>query len=365
MGKRHFMMGNEALAEAAIRAGCRFYAGYPITPSTEIIEYMAKHLPEAGGVCIQSESEVAGINMVTGAASVGARSMTASSGLGISLMCEGFSNMSAIEMPAVIVNNSRGGPGAGHLGPSQGDYFQATKGGGHGEYRMIVLGPSTVQEMADFTTLAFHLADKYRNLVMILGDSVLAHLMETVEFHELPNEPLPPKTWANTGAKDRPPVKMICADMPEQHRIGQEEYYEEMIWSLQRKYARIEENETRAEVKDLDGADLVIVAYGSAARIAKQAISEAKKEGIRVGLVRPITLWPFPSREVAAAAERGVPILTVELSAGQMVEDVRLAVLGRAPVHFYGRVGGQLPTSADILTQIRKYVGAKSDALSR
>lgn len=365
MGNKHFMMGNEALAEAAIRAGCRFYAGYPITPSTEIIEYMAKHLPRVGGVCIQSESEVAAINMLTGASSVGARVMTASSGLGISLMCEGFSNMSALELPAVIVNNSRGGPGSGHLGPSQGDYFQATKGGGHGEYRMIVLGPSTVQEMADLTMLAFHLADKYRNLVMILGDSVIAHLMETVEFHEPPSEPLPPKTYLNDGAKGRPAIKTIVADIPEQHRIGQKEFYEDMIWALQHKYARIEENEARAEVRDLDGADLVIVAYGSAARVSKQAIREAKKEGIRVGLVRPITLWPFPSREVAAAAERGVPILTVELSAGQMVEDVRLAVLGRTPVHFYGRVGGQLPTAAEILQQIRKYVGARSDALSR
>jgi len=358
MGQKHFMMGNEALAEAAIRAGCRFYAGYPITPSTEIIEYMAKHLPRVGGVCIQSESEVAAINMLTGAASVGARVMTASSGLGISLMCEGFSNMSAIEMPAVIVNNSRGGPGAGHLGPSQGDYFQATKGGGHGEYRMIVLAPSTVQEMADLTMLAFHLADKYRNLVMILGDSVVAHLMETVEFKEPPDEPLPPKDWVNTGAKGRPPIKMIVSDVPEQHRIGQEEYYEQMIWNLQKKYARIEQDEVRAEVQGVEDADVVIVAYGTAARVAKQAIRDAAKEGIRVGLVRPITLWPFPYKQIAAAAERGIPILTAELSAGQMVEDVRLAVLGRAPVHFYGRVGGQLPTAAEVLREIRKCVGA-------
>ncbi|TAK29871.1 MAG: 3-methyl-2-oxobutanoate dehydrogenase subunit VorB [Chloroflexota bacterium] len=362
MGKKHFMMGNEALAEAAVRAGCRFYGGYPITPSTEIIEYLSKRMPEVGGICLQSESELAAINMVAGASSVGTRAMTASTGLGISLMCEGLSNLAALELPAVIVNNSRGGPGSGHLGPSQGDYFQATKGGGHGEYRQIVLAPSTVQEMADLTMLAFHLADLHRTPVTILGDSLIAHLMETVEFRDPPTGPLPAKDWLITGAKGRPAIKLIMADVPEQHRIGAEETFEKMVLNLQEKFARIAAQEVRVETQGLEDADLIMVAFGSVARLVKQAMAEARKDGIRVGLIRPITLWPYPTETVAQAAEKGVPMLVVELSSGQMVEDVRATVQGRVPVHFFGRTGGMLPTPGEILDQIRRAANTRATA---
>lgn len=347
------MMGNEALAEAAVLAGCRFFAGYPITPSSEIIEYLSWRLPQAGGTCIQAESEVSAINMLCGASSAGVRAMTASSGLGISLMCEGFSNMAVLELPAVIVNMSRGGPGSGHLGPSQGDYFQATKGGGHGDYRMVVYGPSTGQEMVDLTQRAFWVADEYRTPTMILGDSLIAHIMETVDIGEPEEEPLPEKTWVNDGCRGRDPIKTIAADIPTKHRIGDEEFFEKHVERLQEKYRQIEQQEVRAETKSVEGAEVIVVAFGSAARICREAIGRLTAQGLKVGLVRPISLWPFPKKAVAEAAAQGVPLLVVELSSGQMVEDVRLAVEGRAPVHFYGRVGGMYPSVGEVVERIQ------------
>jgi len=327
------MTGNEAMAGGAVRAGCRYYYGYPITPQNEVPEYMSRRMPEVGGVFIQSESELAAINMVLGTSAAGKRAMTSSSSPGISLKQEGISYIAGCRLPAVIANVQRGGPGLGDIQAAQGDYFQATKGGGHGDYHLIVLAPSSVQEMADLTTEAFDLADRYRVPVMILADAQVGQMMEPLEWREYsPPDDLPGKDWALTGAKGRP------KNLVRSFRMYAEEL-EEHNRTLQATYARITEQETRWEESGCEDADVVVVAYGSTARTARGLLARGV-DGAKLGLLRPITLWPFPTGRIRELAEEGAAFLVAEMSAGQMVEDVRLAVEGRSPVEFYGRMGG-------------------------
>ncbi len=360
-GEKVLMRGCEAMAEAAIRAGCRFYAGYPITPQSELAEYMARELPRYGGTFIQAESEIAAINMVLGASVTGTRAMTSSSSPGISLKQEGISYLAACELPAVIANFGRGGPGLGNIAPSDADYFQATKGGGHGDYRNIVLAPYSVQETVELTHLAFDLADKYRNPVLILSSGLIAQMMEPVEFMPFRGSEGHPriredegKPWTLTGAKGRPSrvIKSLYLEDVE---------LEEHDLKLQRKYKEIREKEVRVEARHLggraapeEGARLAVVAFGTAARVAASAVEEAREEGLPVGLIRPITLFPFPKDFIRKVAEGVERFLVLELSGGQMVEDVELAVLGRAPVEFYGRMGGVVPSPEEYLEEIRK-----------
>jgi 2-oxoglutarate ferredoxin oxidoreductase subunit alpha len=339
------MTGNEALAEAAIIAGLDAYFGYPITPQNEIPAYMANRMPEEGRVFLQSESELAAINMVFGAAATGKRAMTSSSSPGVSLMQEGISYLAGAELPAVIVNIMRGGPGLGNISPSQGDYFQATRGGGHGDYRTIVLAPSSVQEMADHVPIAFDLADIYRMPVMILADGILGQMMEPIVLEKKPKRELPAKEWALTGIKDR--EQNIVRSL----YLG-EGMIEELNYKLQAKYEQIAENETLFEEYEVEDADIVVVAYGAMARIVKSAVEKARQNGIKVGWIRPITLWPFPSEVISKAAKDLKVFLTVEMSLGQMVEDVKLAIEGKAPVVFYGRPGGGVPTVEQIYEKI-------------
>lgn len=342
-----FMTGNEAIAEAAVRAGCRYYFGYPITPQNEIPEYMAKRLPEVGGAFLQAESELAAIYMVYGASGSGARVMTSSASPGVSLMQEGLSYLAAAELPAVIVNMMRGGPGLGGIHPSQSDYFQATKGGGHGDYRLLVLAPSTVQEAAQLTGDAFAIADAYLNPVMILGDGVLGQMMEPVQFEKESESRMPVKDWALTGARGRAPnvVKSLNLDPAALEKHNQK---------LQGKYRRMVEEEVRFEAYMLEDAEIVIAAYGTTARIAKNAIQELRKKGIKAGMLRPITLFPFPAKQFSDIADRVGEILVIEMSMGQMVEDVRLAVGDRARVEFYGRCGGMVPSFEEITDVVEK-----------
>jgi 2-oxoglutarate/2-oxoacid ferredoxin oxidoreductase subunit alpha len=341
------MKGNEALAEAAIRAGCQGYFGYPITPQSEVLEYLSDEGRKRGMIVLQAESEVASINMIYGAAGAGARVMTSSSSPGISLMQEGLSYIACAELPCLVVNVNRGGPGLGTIQPSQGDYFQATKGGGHGDYRLIVLAPASVQEMADFVYLSFDLADKYRNPVMILADGALGQMMEKVEFPEYtPSDHVPPKPWATTGkSKGRERNYITSLHI-------QPEKMEQINLHLQEKYRTITEKETRCETVHTDDAEFLIVAYGLVARIAHKAVELARAEGIRAGLLRPITLFPFPYKPLRALAEQVEGILVAEMNAGQMVEDVRLAVDGRVPVSFHGRMGGIIPSPEEIVEQL-------------
>jgi 2-oxoglutarate ferredoxin oxidoreductase subunit alpha len=341
------MLGNEAIAEAAIIAGVDAYFGYPITPQSEIPEYMSRRMPEEGRVFVQSESELAAINMVFGAAAAGARAMTTSSSPGISLMQEGISYLCGGHLPAVVVNIMRGGPGLGNIAPSQADYFQATRGGGHGDYRTIVLAPASVQEMVDMTQLAFDLADEYRIVVMILADGLLGQMMEPVELKKKARSEPPAKDWALTGAKDRPQniVRTLLLD---------EGALENLNLELQEKYKLIEQNEVLCEPYLTDDAEIVLVAYGIAARVARSAIDQARQEGIKAGLLRPITLWPFPFNEIAELAAGERSFFTVELSYGQMLEDVKLAVNGKAPVHFFGRSGGAVPSVEEVLQRIQE-----------
>lgn len=353
MGKRVLMKGNEAIAEAAIRAGCRHYFGYPITPQTEIMHYMARRMAEAGGTILQAESEVAAINMVYGAAAAGARVMTSSSSPGISLKQEGFSFIAGSELPAVVVNIVRAGPGLGGILPSQGDYFQATKGGGHGDYRNIVLAPASVQELYEMTVEAFNLADRYRMLALIMGDGALGQMMEPVEFRQTEPIDLPRKDWAICGTGGSRPHNTITSIYIEA------DVMEAFNNKLQAKYAEVARRETRVECVNCDGADVIIAAFGTCSRICRNVIPAAAAEGIKVGLIRPITLWPFPAATIAeAAAQDSVRgILTVELSCGQMVEDVRLAVNGIKSVGFFGRVGGNLPAGQELLDKIKAIAG--------
>ncbi len=336
---RVFMSGNHAFAEAAIRAGCKCYFGYPITPQNELGEYMSEHLRADGGVFVQSESETAAINMLIGAASTGARAMTSSSSPGISLKQEGISFLAGFELPGVIVNVMRGGPGLGNIAPAQGDYFQATRGGGHGDYRTPVFAPATVQEIVDLTYYSFDVADRYRTPVMILGDGMMGQMKEPVVLPEKIKQ-LKEKEWALKGRGNGPSRYMasLILDPLEMEKHN---------WKLVRKYKEIEKNEIRYEEYMLEDADIVAIAYGTTARIAKGAVKRLRKDGIRAGLIRPITLWPFPTAFIRQVAERVKKYVVFEMSTGQMIEDVQLAVMGRIPVQFHGRPGGVVPTPVE------------------
>jgi 2-oxoglutarate ferredoxin oxidoreductase subunit alpha len=341
------MRGNEAIAQAAIDAGCRAFFGYPITPQNQIPEEFSKHLPAAGGVFVQAESELAAINMVYGAAAAGVRAMTASSSPGISLKQEGISYLAESELPCVIVNIMRGGSGLGNIAPSQSDYWQATRGGGHGDYRTLVLAAWSVQEMYDLTREAFELADKYRNPVLVLGDAVLGQMMEPVVLPRDVVDPatLPPKPWATNGAQGRPHniINSLYIEAP---------VLEQVNLRIQQRYQEARQ-EIRFSAEDLDGAEFAVVAYGTAARVAYSAIQAARGEGLAVGLFRPITLFPYPDEALAVLAGKVRGVLVVELSLGQMVEDVRLAVEGHCPVEFLGRTGGVIVTPEEVLAAIR------------
>lgn len=346
------MKGNEALAEAAIQAGCQCFFGYPITPQTEVAAYMARKMPKIGRVFLQAESEVSAINMVYGAAGSGVRVMTSSSSPGISLKQEGISYIAGAELPCVIINIVRGGPGLGGIQPAQSDYFQATKGGGHGDYRLIVFAPSSVQEMVDLMQDAFDMADKYRNPVMVIGDGMLGQMMEPVEFKDRQGVKLPEKKWASNGLHGRTEHNVINSLF-----IAPEECENHNI-KLQAKYDVIKKNEARYEVYNCDSkCDLILVAYGTTSRICKNVIKMADKEGIKLGLVRPITLWPYPDEAIENVINKTKNgFLAVEMSTGQMVEDVRLAVNGRNPVHFYGRTGGMVPSPDEVLNKVKEII---------
>jgi 2-oxoglutarate ferredoxin oxidoreductase subunit alpha len=348
--------GNEAIAEAAIRSGCKHYYGYPITPQTELTAYMAKNLPPIGGTFIQAESEVAAINMVYGSAAAGARTMTSSSSPGISLKAEGISYIAAADLPCVIVNIMRAGPGLGGIQPSGADYFQATKACGHGDYHLIVLAPNSVQEIVEITYDAFDIADKYRVPVMILGDSILGQMMEPADFStkKEPETPLPNKDWAATGTK-----------MKREHNVINTLYLrayhlEKIINERQEKYNLIKKNETRFSTYLVDDAEYVIVAYGTMSRIAKSAIDLLRNQGVKVGMIRPITLYPFPDEIINTTAKNIKSFLCVEMSMGQMIEDVKLAVNGICPVEFYGRTGGVVPNQIEIVDKILEMIGGNS-----
>ncbi len=350
MGEKILMKGNEAVAEAAIRAGCRHYFAYPITPQSELIEYMAKMMPKVNGTFLQAESEVAAINMVLGAAACGVRAMTSSSSPGISLKQEGISYIAACRLPAVIVNVSRGGPGLGNIAPMQCDYFQATRGGGHGDYYTPVLCPSTVQEFADHAPLAFEIAERYRTPVMILSDGMLGQMMEPVEFKDEYPEMLDASGWS-LGTWD--------GNRTEHHVVNSlfivPEDLDEKTRILFDVYDEITANEIRYENYNMeDSPDVVVVSCGTAARVCKSAIDQFKEEGVNIGLVRPITLWPYPYQAVAEAARGAKKVIVVELNMGQMIEDVRLAVEGACPVEFIGRAGGLVFTPEDIVQAIKE-----------
>lgn len=346
MGEKVFMQGNKALAEAAIRAGCKLYFGYPITPSSEVIEYFASQPPERGITFIQAETEVSAFNMVAGAASTGKRAMTATSGPGFSLGQEAMSFMSAGDVPSVIVEIQRAGPADGEILASQGDYFQAVKGGGHGDYNVMVLAPYSVQESVDLVQQAFDLAQKYRNPVVVLSDAMIAKMMEMVE---LPDEKQPQEEfpWSIIGAKGRKHnVITTCADGPDQ--------WEAYNLRLQEKYQQIKDNEKRYESYNMEDADIVLVAFGSAARIALGGMEKAREKGYKVGLIRPITLWPFPDNAFAGLDKK---FLVLELNAGQMVEDVKLSVENKNNVEFFGRLGGHTFTPNDVCAKIEELYG--------
>ncbi len=338
---KQLIKGNEAIVKAAVLAGCRAYYGYPITPASEIAEAAASWLPASGGVFLQAESEVAAINMVYGAAGAGIRAMTASSGPGISLMQEGVSYLAGAELPCVIADITRGGPGLGNIAPEQGDYMQVVKGGGHGCYRSLVLAPDSVQEMADLTTLAFDLADKYRNPVYVLADGCLGQMMEPVEFVARAIQP-PPPSWSVQGnaATRKNLISSIFLEPDELERH---------LEHLQAKYRRAEREEVRFEAVRTEDADLILVGYGIVARILKAVVERGRERGLKLGLLRPITLYPFPTEAIRHLCNRASTFAVVEMSNGQMVEDIRLAVEGRRPVKFYGRMGGNVPSAEEIL----------------
>lgn len=344
------MKGNEALALAAIKGGCSHFFGYPITPQNEIPEYLARHLPKAGGVFLQAESELASINMVYGAAAAGGRPMTSSSSPGIALMQEGMSSLAAAELPAVIVNVQRGGPGIGTIQPSQADYYQMTRGGGNGDYRIISLAPATVQEGAEMMMAAFELAERYRTPVFVVSDGMLGQMMEPVDFPDRKVMVSSAKPWAATGHNHRRPPNTIKTLVLDANLL------ENNNRRLQEKYMAIAANESRYQGFRLDG-EIVLCAYGSTARMARNAIDLLEQDGIHAGLLRPQTLWPFPAAPLVALPPTCRMVLTVEMSCGQMVDDVRLAVAGRRPVHFYGRSGGIIPTPEEIAAHVKTLLG--------
>jgi 2-oxoglutarate ferredoxin oxidoreductase subunit alpha len=349
MAERILMKGNEMLGEAAIIAGCRYYFGYPITPQNEVPAYFASRMPKVGGTFIQAESEIAAINMVFGAAAAGARTMTSSSSPGVSLKMEGVSYLCGAELPAVVVNMMRGGPGLGNIAGAQGDYFQAVKGGGHGDYRCIVLAPSTVQEIGDLTVKAFDLADEYRMVVIILGDGYVGQMSEPVVLPEPSGRTFDKSAWALTGAAGRDPH--LIASM----RLTPEDALEKLNLRLQAKYREVERREVMFEERETGDAEYLIAGFGLAARIAGSAVTALRRSGVKAGLFRPVTLWPFPSAALARAAARARNVLVVEMNAGQMVEDVRLAVNGAVPVDFLGRLGGITPQVDEIVERVSGY----------
>lgn len=355
MADKVLMKGNEAIAEAALIAGCRHYFGYPITPQTEIAAYMAKRMPKIGGTFLQAESEIAAINMVYGVASAGYRVMTSSSSPGISLKGEGLSYLAGADLPALVVNVQRGGPGLGGIQPSQSDYFQATRGGGHGDYHMIVLAPASVQEMAELTVKGFELADTYRMTAMILADGTMGQMMEPVAL-DFDVAPAPEKPWATTGTGMKRPHNIInsLSLVPEE--------LEQLNFARYEKYRKIEEIEPRYEAYLMEDAEICIAAFGIAARVAKNAVNEARREGIKVGLIRPITLWPFPRAPFREAADRVHTMISVELSMGQMIEDVKLSCECRVPVTLCNRAGGMIPSPKQVLAAIRAAAGKGGDA---
>lgn len=348
MKEKVLMKGNEAIGEGAVRAGCQAYFGYPITPQTELLEHMSHRMPELGRVFLQAESEIAAINMCFGAAAAGARVMTSSSSPGISLKQEGISYLAGAELPCVIVNVARGGPGLGNIAPAQGDYFQATKGGGHGDYRMLVLAPASVQEAMDLTSLAFDLADKYRNPVMILADGLIGQVMEPVELRNWKPKHFS-KPWALTGAdgRERNLIKSIYL---------QPEKLEDHVERLQSKYAQMQAEEMRHSEMMTDDADVVLVAYGTASRVCQTVVRMARVEGFRVGLFRPISLYPFPTARLGELAQRVKMFVAVEFSSGQMVEDVQLSVCGKAPTHLVRRLGGMQFAPEEVFEAIKRLV---------
>ncbi len=350
MAEKVLMKGNEALAEAAIKAGCRHFFGYPITPQTELAAYMAKRMPKLGGTYLQAESEIAAVNMVLGAASAGVRAMTSSSSPGISLKSEGISYMAGSDLPCLIINVQRGGPGLGGIQPSQSDYWQATKATGHGDFQILVFAPSTVQEMVDLVAGAFDKADQYRMPAMILADGMLGQMMEPVSLPETEAVQCD-KPWATNGHKNERPHNIINS------LYIQPDELERIVIERFEKYEKIKATEQQSESYLVDDAEIVVVAYGASSRVARSAVNSARAEGIKVGLIRPITLWPFPTDVISKAADSAKVMLTVEMSMGQMVDDVRLCVNGRCPVEFFGRTGGMIPTPAEVLAQIKKLAG--------
>ena len=347
MAERVLMKGNEAIAEAAIRAGCRHYFGYPITPQTEVAAYMAKRMPKIDGVFLQAESEIASINLVYGAAAAGMRVMTSSSSPGISLMGEGLSYIAGSDVPAFVVNVQRGGPGLGGIQPSQSDYFQATRGGGHGDYHMIVLAPASVQEMASLTVKGFNLADKYNMIAMILADGTIGQMMEPISFEDVEIEHYD-KPWALTGTQCQRKHNIVNS------LYLQPDVLEKKNFERYEKYRTVEENEALHESYMMDDAEICVVAFGIASRVAKNAVVAARAEGIKAGLIRPITLWPFPKKALSEAADQVKSFVSVELSMGQMVEDIQLATGCRRPVSLCNRVGGMIPSPDQVLASIRK-----------
>jgi len=349
---KKLMKGNEAIGEAAIQAGCKHYFAYPITPQNEVGEYMARRLPEIGGLFVQAESELGASNMLFGAAATGTRVFTSSSGPGISLMSEAFSYMAGAHLPVVIVDIVRAGPGLGGILPSQSDYFQVTKGGGHGDYHMVVLAPSSVQEAATLTMTGFDIADFYKTPVLILGDGMVGQMMEPVEFTLPEKRSLPPKDWATTGCKgDRKPniVRSLHLDP---YKLEQNNL------ELQKKYKEIIKNEIKYESYNTEtNYDVLVVSYGMMARICKTVIDSLKTQGINIGLIRPITLWPFPYEAVEKASDKAKKVVSIEMSYGQMLEDVQLAVKAKKPVSFFGRAGGIVPSVEEVTNELKRLVG--------
>ncbi len=353
MSNKVLMKGNEALAEAAIRNGCIYFFGYPITPQTELAEYMAKRLPKVNGVCLQAESEVAAINMVLGAAASGVRAMTSSSSPGVSLKSEGISYMVGCDLPCLICNVQRGGPGLGGIQPAQQDYLQATKANGHGDLHLFVVAPASVQEMVTLVGRAFDVADTYRVPAMVLADGALGQMMEPVDFDAALSErrELPEKTWVTNGHDGKRKKNIVNSLFLNPDEL------EQSVLARYERYKVIEENEVLYEEMMVEDADIVLVAYGITSRICKSAIEMARAEGIKVGLIRPITLWPYPKKALAKAADTAKHFLVVELNMGQMVDDVKVATDCRRPVSFFGRTGGMLPTAEDVLAEIKKING--------
>lgn len=346
------MKGNEAIGAAAIKAGCKYFFGYPITPQNELPEYMSKALPKSDGVFVQAESEVSAINMVYGAAGCGVRVMTSSSSPGIALKQEGITYIAGAELPCVIVNIVRGGPGLGGIQPAQSDYYQATRGGGNGDYKLLVLAPANLQEMVDMVQEAFDIADYYRNPVMVIGDGMIGQMMEPIEFKDLNKRELPDKSsWATTGTKGQRKPHIINSLFLDPQGL------EDHNTKLQKKYKAMKEKESRHEVYNLEGAEIVIAAYGTTSRIVKNAIDALKAEGINVGLIRPMTLWPFPEKPFQELPSTVKTVLTVEMSEGQMIDDVRLALNGKIPTAFYGRSGGMIPTPDAIAEKVKELIG--------